>query len=74
MAEQDTFETARLRRDLPRLARKLGRPPTREELAALRGDAALLKRLEAQGVVTSKRAVVDGSGTRRRVYSLRRFL
>ena len=58
------------RRELPRLRTSLGRAPTREELAELGFDAALLKRLEADGVVNSKLIVIDGSGARRRAYSL----
>ncbi len=64
---------ARLRRELPRLKTSLGRAPTRDELAEIGFDAALLKRLEADGVVTSKLVVIDGSGARRRAYSLPAF-
>lgn len=64
---------ARLRRDLPALKRSLGRDPTREELAELGFDAALLKRLEEAGVLASKLIVIDGSGAKRRAYHLPRF-
>lgn len=65
--------TARIRREIPRLKASLGRAPTREELAEIGFDSALLKRLEANGVVTSKLIVIDESGARRRAYSLPRF-
>lgn len=73
MAEQDRFMTARIRRDLPRITRSLGRAPTREELAEHGFDAPLLKRLEAAGVLKSELIVIDASGARRRAYQLRRF-
>ena len=73
MAAGDQFPAAPLKRELPRLTTSLGRAPTREELAELGFDAPLLKRLEADGFVTSKLIVIDGSGARRRAYSLPKF-
>lgn len=73
MNPRDELVVARLRRDLPRLKTSLGRAPTRDELADLGYDALLLKRLEADGLITSKLVVIDATGARRRVYSLPRF-
>ena len=73
VAIQDAFTTARLRRELPKLAQTLGRPPTRAELAERGFDGALLKRLETAGILTSRLMVIDGSGSKRRGYSLARF-